>query len=706
MHYIRAPFRIIVFLISFIVFTFFFINSDTRAATNSQAESLLIGGFGGGFYLPCLKNGENRQSAAQEYLDGSSSNKYLPKSACIHVSQNFTQGQSITVESSAFDMSFIGSGIELYDTFKSKRFTVGSYTNNQTSVNGYRCDDGFAKCVALADNNKFAEGIKSVVDNGNVGTLGNQCLEYPHKRCCQGENCGAGVALATNPNPGGTCLDSSVCSDVAQLNSSPSPTAGPSPTPLTLPSPIAGLNPTATPTPLPQDQCAGEIGCSCKNLIPGSDGLGIFNENSGGTSLSGLPLIGDVISKFTQRSGAALANTLTGINGVPPDMAPVSNPDDTELMKFYYSAGCKEGAICARTRHIGSYIDFSNPPSINMDSKDFDICVGSDDLAWGSFIRNVEKKYVLGQDIQLYGERTDRKNVAAGGFEPIKVDDLKPKLADMCIKQIPYSSNILEVFYTNNWSDQLLMDIDNEYTDSWDTQANSTWDWWDEVVGKTGNLGTGLFGDIIRSYESSGGGWLVARLVDWGFSGMKATIHAKIAYGEASDYGYLYNLCSKATSYNDFRTGTTMWTVPPSCKDAPSSGKIGKDLIMNLDNDTIHKHGVPTNKVKGLKSALAQCLDCAHEGKISTAIGCIPVTNVQEFIKVAVFGIGLGVAGSFCVLCLIFGAILYQTSQGNSTQIQKAQKLIVNCVVGLIIVIFSLFILKFIGIDILKIPGL
>lgn len=88
-----------------------------------------------------------------------------------------------------------------------------------------------------------------------------------------------------------------------------------------------------------------------------------------------------------------------------------------------------------------------------------------------------------------------------------------------------------------------------------------------------------------------------------------------------------------------------------------------------------------------------------------TGLGCI-YTNPEEFIKKTVFGLLIGLAGVISLLCIIYAAFMMQTSQGNPEKIKKAQELLTSCIMGLMLIIFSVFILKLIGVDILRIPGL
>lgn len=98
------------------------------------------------------------------------------------------------------------------------------------------------------------------------------------------------------------------------------------------------------------------------------------------------------------------------------------------------------------------------------------------------------------------------------------------------------------------------------------------------------------------------------------------------------------------------------------------------------------------------------CLNCANDGGVLSGIGCIK-TDIKKFIEETVFGIGIGLAGGFSLLCIIYAAFMMQSSQGNPEKLKKAQEMITSCIMGLMLIIFSVFILRLIGVNILKIPG-
>ncbi len=100
----------------------------------------------------------------------------------------------------------------------------------------------------------------------------------------------------------------------------------------------------------------------------------------------------------------------------------------------------------------------------------------------------------------------------------------------------------------------------------------------------------------------------------------------------------------------------------------------------------------------------SRCNTCIKGGGAWTGIGCVQ-GSLSSFISQTIFGWGIGLAGGFALLCIIYAAFQMQSSQGNPEKLKKAQELITSCIMGLMLIIFSVFILRLIGINILQIPG-
>jgi hypothetical protein len=93
--------------------------------------------------------------------------------------------------------------------------------------------------------------------------------------------------------------------------------------------------------------------------------------------------------------------------------------------------------------------------------------------------------------------------------------------------------------------------------------------------------------------------------------------------------------------------------------------------------------------------------DCG-EGYIDTAIGCIPFSNTNEFMGF-VLKWAIGVGGGIAFILILVAGFQIITSSGNPERLKAGQELLTSALAGLILIIFSVFILRIIGVDILGI---
>jgi hypothetical protein len=103
---------------------------------------------------------------------------------------------------------------------------------------------------------------------------------------------------------------------------------------------------------------------------------------------------------------------------------------------------------------------------------------------------------------------------------------------------------------------------------------------------------------------------------------------------------------------------------------------------------------------------MAAPIFCGSGGtEINTALGCIPVGTPAAFVGWFLPKL-LGIVGGVAFLLMVYGAFLIITSAGDANKVKAGQQTITAAISGLLFAIFSLFILRLIGVDILKIPGL
>lgn len=86
-----------------------------------------------------------------------------------------------------------------------------------------------------------------------------------------------------------------------------------------------------------------------------------------------------------------------------------------------------------------------------------------------------------------------------------------------------------------------------------------------------------------------------------------------------------------------------------------------------------------------------------------TAIGCIstdPNSLLEKFL-----GLATGVSGGIAFLLILFGGFQIMTSAGNPEQLNAGRELVSSAITGLLLILFSVFILQFVGVNIIGIPG-
>jgi uncharacterized membrane protein YhaH (DUF805 family) len=93
------------------------------------------------------------------------------------------------------------------------------------------------------------------------------------------------------------------------------------------------------------------------------------------------------------------------------------------------------------------------------------------------------------------------------------------------------------------------------------------------------------------------------------------------------------------------------------------------------------------------------------ESSINTAIGCIPIGNRNEFL-IFILRWAIGIAAGVSFLLIVYSGFTIMTAGGDKRKVEAGRELLTAAVSGILLIIFSVFILDFIGIRILKIPGL
>lgn len=140
-----------------------------------------------------------------------------------------------------------------------------------------------------------------------------------------------------------------------------------------------------------------------------------------------------------------------------------------------------------------------------------------------------------------------------------------------------------------------------------------------------------------------------------------------------------------------------------SCKDSfyvlGADGVIPPPPPKDRDDEEVHE----ICEIIKEPDANKECQDCFDEGNAWTALGCLPTNDPQQFIGwLLKFLIGIG--GGIAFVLMLIGAFQVLTSSGNPEKIQSGKQMITSAIAGLLLIIFSLFLLQLIGVQILEIP--
>ncbi len=102
------------------------------------------------------------------------------------------------------------------------------------------------------------------------------------------------------------------------------------------------------------------------------------------------------------------------------------------------------------------------------------------------------------------------------------------------------------------------------------------------------------------------------------------------------------------------------------------------------------------------------CINCmgnakSPTGKVWTVFGCVDTTSTGGLFS-TVFKFLSYMLGGVAMLLLIYASFLYITSQGDAEKIKTAKSLLTAIFAGMLFIIFSIMIMKFVGITLLDLP--
>jgi hypothetical protein len=83
---------------------------------------------------------------------------------------------------------------------------------------------------------------------------------------------------------------------------------------------------------------------------------------------------------------------------------------------------------------------------------------------------------------------------------------------------------------------------------------------------------------------------------------------------------------------------------------------------------------------------------------IRTALGCIPIDSEQGLAKFFLSW-GMGIGGGIALILMVVASFSIMTSGGDPRKLQAGKELLTSALMGLVMLVFAAYILKFIGVD-------
>lgn len=147
------------------------------------------------------------------------------------------------------------------------------------------------------------------------------------------------------------------------------------------------------------------------------------------------------------------------------------------------------------------------------------------------------------------------------------------------------------------------------------------------------------------------------------------------------------------------------WYNPPACESEKASEDTYRGDVCRCFNENpsfLNTSGRKTTVERLCNSKSDnECKQCIYSEGFYTAIGCIPY-DIEKIFNIF-FTFSIGVAGMLALLCIISSAIKIQVSgaKSDANAVGEARQKMMHCILGLIMLIFSVFIVSILGSGIL-----
>lgn len=120
--------------------------------------------------------------------------------------------------------------------------------------------------------------------------------------------------------------------------------------------------------------------------------------------------------------------------------------------------------------------------------------------------------------------------------------------------------------------------------------------------------------------------------------------------------------------------------------------------------DAVVDQSVGEAACKSVTTQNGACKSCFDGGGAWTALGCFGGETPNDFIA-SFIRLGTGLGGGVAFLLILVSGFQRITSAGNPEKLHEAKDLMTAAISGLLLIIFSIFLLRLVGVDILQLPG-
>lgn len=139
---------------------------------------------------------------------------------------------------------------------------------------------------------------------------------------------------------------------------------------------------------------------------------------------------------------------------------------------------------------------------------------------------------------------------------------------------------------------------------------------------------------------------------------------------------------------------------------------ISPAVFAAVGSGTSKDESVGASVCSSTGNKFAICKECFDRGGAWTALGCLgggsaesPGGKLNDFIRSFLL-LGTGLGGGIAFLLILYSGFQRIISAGNPEKLHEAKELMTAAISGLLLIIFSVFLLRLIGVDILQLPGL